>query len=365
MKTIAVSQLFLRGRIMKRIARNCMNARLALFGLVAFGNSVLAETTTYTYASNPFSEVFGSLPAGVTNVTIGLTFDGPPLGPNEHSSSYPGGYPILITVSDSVTTLVADGITYGAALLLSTNSDGDVSEWFFNWERLVIADLGDLLTVRTNNTSGFTVEDLLTYCSELGSPICFAGPAGRVLDNPGSWVVTTADTDGDGLTDTAEDAIGTDPLIADTDGDGIVDGDEIRIGTDPLDADTDDDGLTDGDELAGGTDPRTPDTDGDGIIDGSDPDFVINALVRLPTGVFRSSSDPSGQRNAFIRRLERIEDAIAAGNIEDAIMRLENLRQRVDGCGALPEPDDWIIDCSSQWAIRMLIDRLIASLEAT
>ena len=42
------------------------------------------------------------------------------------------------------------------------------------------------------------------------------------------------DTDGDGLTDAREAALGTSPLLADTDGDGLSDGDEVvRFGFDP------------------------------------------------------------------------------------------------------------------------------------
>ena len=113
-----------------------------------------------------------------------------------------------------------------------------------------------------------------------------------------------ADTDGDGLTDSAEVMIHrTDPLVSDTDGDGLPDGEEIAIGTNPLDADSDNDGMTDGwevgnalnpmaddsaedpdsdgmanlDEYRAGTDPNDPDTDHDGLSDlqecvlGTDP----------------------------------------------------------------------------------------------
>ncbi|MBP7830184.1 MAG: hypothetical protein KA248_09735 [Kiritimatiellae bacterium] len=45
-----------------------------------------------------------------------------------------------------------------------------------------------------------------------------------------------ADSDGDGLKDTNELAIGTSPVRADSDGDRSSDGEEIRAGTDPLDA---------------------------------------------------------------------------------------------------------------------------------
>ena len=42
------------------------------------------------------------------------------------------------------------------------------------------------------------------------------------------------DGDNDGLTNSEEKELGTDPNIADTDGDGLDDGDEIARGTDPL-----------------------------------------------------------------------------------------------------------------------------------
>ncbi len=44
----------------------------------------------------------------------------------------------------------------------------------------------------------------------------------------------TLDTDGDGLDDQQETALGTDPNQADTDGDGILDAAELDLGTDPL-----------------------------------------------------------------------------------------------------------------------------------
>ena len=77
------------------------------------------------------------------------------------------------------------------------------------------------------------------------------------------------DTDGDGLTDTEETALGTDPLNRDYDGDDILDGEEVLIyGTDPLNNDSDGDGLLDGDEVYQfGTNPLNVDTDGDLVSD--------------------------------------------------------------------------------------------------
>jgi len=44
-----------------------------------------------------------------------------------------------------------------------------------------------------------------------------------------------ADTDNDGIPDSAEASFGTDPNVADTDGDGVTDGVEVLAGTNPLD----------------------------------------------------------------------------------------------------------------------------------
>jgi len=59
-------------------------------------------------------------------------------------------------------------------------------------------------------------------------------------------------------------------VVVDTDGDGISDSTEQAIGTDPANSDSDGDGLVDGDELAGSTSPLTADSDRDGVFDGGD-----------------------------------------------------------------------------------------------
>ena len=78
------------------------------------------------------------------------------------------------------------------------------------------------------------------------------------------------DSDGDGLFDKDEAAIGTDPYNPDTDGDGLSDGDEVfKYKSDPLNPDSDFDGLKDGAEvLTYKTDPLDIDTDKGGVSDG-------------------------------------------------------------------------------------------------
>jgi thiol-disulfide isomerase/thioredoxin len=90
-------------------------------------------------------------------------------------------------------------------------------------------------------------------------------------------VLTGCDSDGDGLSNSEEADLGTDPKNADTDGDGLDDAAEIENGSDPLDSDSDDDGLSDGEEADLGTDANNADSDGDSYPDaleveiGSDP----------------------------------------------------------------------------------------------
>ena len=177
-----------------------------------------------------------------------------------------------------------------------------------------------------------------------------------------------ADSDEDGLSDGDEVERGTDPLDADSDDDGLSDGDEVERGTDPLDTDSDDDGLSDGDEVTVGTDPLDADSDDDGIPDGIDPDSIAAAVVGLPLDVFANSADPEGQRIAMLSLLGAIEVAIADSDVRRALILLENLRRKVDGCPAAVTPgetsgkNDWIVDCDAQRTIRGLIDILITNL---
>lgn len=86
------------------------------------------------------------------------------------------------------------------------------------------------------------------------------------------YIFGVADWDKDGLSNSHERSIGTDPRNPDTDGDGLSDGDEVKIyKTNPLKVDTDGDGLTDFDEVMKyKTSPIKPDTDGDGLLDGEE-----------------------------------------------------------------------------------------------
>jgi len=74
------------------------------------------------------------------------------------------------------------------------------------------------------------------------------------------------DFDGDGLLHDAD----PDDHWWDTDFDGLSDSFELEIGSNPDDKDSDGDGLGDYEEIRAGTSPVRPDTDGDGLKDGEE-----------------------------------------------------------------------------------------------
>jgi outer membrane protein OmpA-like peptidoglycan-associated protein len=80
----------------------------------------------------------------------------------------------------------------------------------------------------------------------------------------------SSDSDGDGLSDSVEVELRTDPFDPDTDRDGLTDGEEVlKYKTDPLNEDTDYDSLKDGEEVNKyGTNPLMRDTDSGGVADG-------------------------------------------------------------------------------------------------
>jgi YD repeat-containing protein len=127
------------------------------------------------------------------------------------------------------------------------------------------------------DTYTYTYDDLnrlVKVACTNGSSISYSyDEVGNRLTNT---VVDGSDPDGDGLTNTQEKTLGTNPTIADTDGDGLTDGQEDANHngqrdaneTNPLSADTDGDGIPDGWEVTRGLSPLVDDAaedpDGDG-----------------------------------------------------------------------------------------------------
>ena len=90
---------------------------------------------------------------------------------------------------------------------------------------------------------------------------------------------------------------GADPTKADTDGDGLEDSAELTLGTNPCSSDTDGDGLSDAREVARGTNPLLADSDGDGIGDKWECTHLPFNPLDPADGL--ADSDGDGLSNAF------------------------------------------------------------------
>ncbi|MBL9118735.1 MAG: hypothetical protein JNL80_02330 [Phycisphaerae bacterium] len=181
---------------------------------------------------------------------------------------------------------------YGPELFAPNEPDGTgwskVGELSFGWVFLntgIASAAGDAIVVASDTIKVFPrlvvdcnqngVRDACDLAS--GTSVDLNGDAipdeCQPLDTDGDGIpdILDPDDDNDGLSDTQEATLGTDPLIADTDGDGISDGVEVNtFSTDPLDTDSDNDGVPDGVEVTQGTQPLLADSDADGAPDATD-----------------------------------------------------------------------------------------------
>ena len=129
--------------------------------------------------------------------------------------------------------------------------------WFFKFRNSDNSDIGILEPVNSalpleigSETQSPTIPPALTNEEPAGS---------GVVVEPEPVPEVPKDSDQDGLTDTREFFLGTDPELADTDGDGLSDKDEVDVyHSDPLDTDTDNDTYLDGAEVTSGYSPIGP-----------------------------------------------------------------------------------------------------------
>ena len=256
-----------------------------------------------------------------------------------------------------------DGLNDGEEITLSAGS-GCPSPVAFDSDGDSLSD-GSEISAGTNPCSNDTDADGLTDDMELA--------LGGCLDP------LVADSDLDGLSDGDELDLGTNPCLADTDGDGMLDGSEVDVaqGTgcpDPLIADSDGDTLLDGVEVALGTNPCNMDTDGDGVTDDEDPlpidpgvtsGWIENeirglseTILLVDLGEFAgpNSNSQKAKRNAISNRLQNAANALANGDIQGALDKLESLLPKIDGTAP---PKDWMESGPEQQALYDDVIQLI------
>ena len=149
-----------------------------------------------------------------------------------------------------------DGDTYPDGLEVKGGHNPRGSGRMYDFDSLVGSTTQDNIQENENKTSTSSIDDLNIKNDnpQISSTTQDASSTAEQVDEEEKEEYQ--DTDGDGLLDSEEKEIGTDPNLEDTDGDGLSDYDEQETyGTDPMNFDTDGDGYFDGQEIKGGYNP--------------------------------------------------------------------------------------------------------------
>ena len=246
---------------------------------------VNVEVSNITYANYDVYVYFGSNTNGRTgaieSTTAGQTFYY--TTSSQQGGGFPGSY--LLTEDESGRNPASNfcvfrnqiSATFSAQVNRGSNNSGFHGIQIVSNFGTEDTD-GDGLADDYENANGLDANDDGTAGES--SPGAKDGPNGAL-----------GDPDEDGLSNTEERDLGTDPQDRDSDQDGLIDGVETRTGvwmsesdtgTNPRDPDSDNDTLLDGTEnptlpydpnnpaSQPGTDPNLDDTDGDAVSDGEE-----------------------------------------------------------------------------------------------
>ncbi len=153
-------------------------------------------------------------------------------------ASLPGGMRHAGATSPFVHTGLANGTTY-SFVVTAVNANGESVE---SAEVSVTPTAGGWPIVDTDG-DGYSDAAEIAAGSNPNDPASRPGDADgdgmadawETANLGGTFASPSGDPDGDGLSNLAEYNLGTDPNLADTDGDGFTDSQEVSAGTDPLD----------------------------------------------------------------------------------------------------------------------------------
>lgn len=261
--------------VVKKTRNSVANVPLTLFSLGP-------DFAIKTYASSlpepaDCSSVMSVAATNLVDGVEGFSSEGPTTdGRMKPEIAAPNRVTTSLSASFAGTSAASPHATGAAALLLARNPGYSVAQLRTG---LINTSL-DLLTTGFDYRTGYgrisMDSDNDDFNHDTDNCPLVANPDQSNIDNDNLGDICDDDIDGDGLLNTQETALGTDPYMADTDGDGLSDGNEVNsIGTNPLLMDTDGDGLSDGTEVnAYGTNPLTSNL-GD-IAPSGNPDGVVN-----------------------------------------------------------------------------------------
>ena len=310
-------------------ASNTVIARLGTGADATKGGSLnVGESTTLVFRVTVNADADGTISNQATITASGQQGAPEAVFPTDGNGGNPGSPPTEVIVDSD-----GDGLSDGTETAAGTNpfdadsdDDGVIDGQEPSWNLDSDGDgLINALDPDSDNDGLFDGTELGKDCS---NPATDTTKDRCIPDGDGGATTTSPlnpDTDGGGVNDGSEDAdrdgvvdpgeldpteghAADDAMSVDSDADGLSDSLEVELGTNPNDADTDDGGVNDGSEDAdrdgvvdpGETDPTpghgdddatNPDSDGDGLSDaleeaiGSNPNDADSDDDGIPDGL--------------------------------------------------------------------------------
>lgn len=221
----------------------------------------------------------------------------------------------------------------------------------YYWRQL---STGPRVDIRNDQspTPNFTIPTFSEASLNLSFQLTVTNSCNRSSTSTVRVSIGNADRDNDGLDDTEEDRLGTNPNQADTDSDDINDGVEVRSGCmSPVNPDSDNDGLRDGDEDlnhngitdGGETNPCLADTEHDEMPDGYESRNQLNPLDPRDANEDRDRDGLTNLEEFVFKTNPTIADTDGDGlndGLEVKIAHTSPIKDDTDGDGILDGKED-------------------------